>query len=191
MTCHQVQDYLAENLTSDGLEMTPETKAHLDACADCAAFYREMQSLTSELAPAGEFCLSEVESARMHRGLAEKINLTRRTEDRAARRKILALAPMALAVAAMVVLVIWQPWQKTVIGPTLSASEELQIEHLRADDIIPMFSNSDAELLPSVVDTSTATYLTGQVKPGQADDILDSLSADELKWLEKNLAMEM
>ncbi len=42
-----------------------------------------------------------------------------------------------------------------------------------------------------MVDQQAVTYLTDQVDPIQAEDILESATSDEINWLMKNYSMEM
>jgi hypothetical protein len=193
MKCREVQESLDQMFTVGGLELTPEMTAHLDSCPECREYYEDLVDLSKDLTPLAEISLSPVEVSRLEAGLEAGLDKAKPALSRPTDRKFInIMAPMALAAAAMVVLLLWSPWQNRLPQPISKAtSAEIQFENLDADDILPLLTSKDADLLPALVDEKTASYITEQIKPMQADEVLEKLTTDEVKWLNDNLSMEI
>lgn len=192
MKCREIQDNLNQMFTAGGLELSQDMHAHLEACPDCREYYQSLVTLNQALAPLSEIALTAEETARLNQSLAAAVAEADRRVPQPIIRKIFgAFAPLALAAAAVVVLLMWSPWQNYAIrsSQTMTA-DDLQFDNIKSDDIISL-TNGDTELLPTLVDEKTASYITEQVEPMQADEVLDKLSTDEVKWLNDNFSMEI
>jgi hypothetical protein len=193
MKCHEVQERLDQMFTIGGLELSPDIRVHLAGCPECREYHEDLRDLSQDLTPLAEISLSPAEVLRLEAGLEAGLEKAQPALSRPAGRRIInIMAPMALAAAAMVVLLLWSPWQNRLPQPISKVtSAEIQFDNLDADDILPLLTSKDADLLPALVDEKTASYITEQIKPMQADEVLEKLSTDEVKWLNDNLSMEI
>jgi hypothetical protein len=69
--------------------------------------------------------------------------------------------------------------------------DDFELTGTSVSDLAPLFVDNGGDLLPSMVDQQAVTYLTEQVDPAQAEDILESATSEEINWLMKNYSMEM
>jgi len=193
MKCRDIQDSLNQMFTFGGLDLSPGAQTHLETCPECREYYEDLVDLNQDLAPLTDIALTPEEAARLNTGLTAKIEKLESAASRSATRRIFTvLAPLSLAAAAVLALLLWSPWQHYVLQPTsTTVVGEFQFDKLKSDDILPLLTSNDADLLPALIDEKTASYITEQVKPMQADELLESLSKDEIKWLNDNLSMEI
>jgi hypothetical protein len=193
MNCKQIQDILQERFLATGVELPSEVQTHLEGCAECRSFHEELVALGSRLAPMAEITLTTEESIRLESALRKAMALT--TNDAAAfhpRRKRARIIRLATSIAAVVLLVAasvtidWSP-DKAIPHPL----DDLDLSGATIEDIAPLFINGESDLVPTVIDGESAFYLTQQVGPGQADDIFENVTSEELDWLMKNLSVEI
>ncbi len=193
MNCEQVKSWLTDNFTVTGIEATSEIAAHLDQCADCRAYAGELAALSAELTPLADISMTAIESAGVEAALDTAMR-TMAIPDRRSRRKknLFSIIRIATAVAAMILIV-------TVSFRTNSVDtsypiyniDDFELTGTSVQDLAPLFVNGNGDLLPSMVDQQAVNYLTDQVDPTQAEDILESATSEEINWLMKNYSMEM
>lgn len=191
MTCANIQILIDESFLTGGIKLSPEVKNHVDSCADCLNYLHEMKALGGKLNLINPIELTEAEADRMMANLSEKIKPRRI----AYRPNITSLIRSGLAAAAIIVIsFLARPNnEQTAINFTIEQYwEELQLANLHSDDLsILLINGDDSDYLPSLIDSSEASFLTSQISGGQADEILDDINSEELEWLAQHYAMEM
>jgi predicted anti-sigma-YlaC factor YlaD len=193
MNCRDIKEWLTDNFTATPLETTDEIAAHLDECPDCKAYFEGLLSLSAAIAPLADISMTDEESAR----LDEALNVAMQTAvvpDRQSRRKrtIFSIVRVATAIAAMflIVTVSFHTNSVDTTWPVYNI-DDFELTGTSVQDLAPLFVNDNGDLLPSMVDQQSATYLTDQIDPAQAEDILESETSEEIEWLMKNYSMEI
>jgi hypothetical protein len=193
MNCREVKEWLMDNLTAAGLETGGEVAAHLDECADCRSFYRELAALSMKLAPLAEISLTEAESVRLEDAVDAAMQTAAISGEKGRQqRRIFPIIRIAAAVAAMILIVIVSFRNNSVdISYPIFNIDDFELTGTSVQDLAPLFIDNGRDLLPSMIDAQSAEYLTDQVNPAQAEDILESATSEEIDWLMKNYSMEI
>ena len=193
MRCFEVKDILQENITSGGIELDSELRSHLDSCAGCREFLRELEQLSEGLLPLADFRLTPAEEA----GLEEMLDARLDSEPapiptQPREHKIFSIARIAMAAAAVLVLVVLSSGP-TRDNETAAVDDSVFIQYSMLDetDVASLIADDSEDLLPSLFDQSSAAYLASQLRPGQVDEILGTVSDEEMEWLEKNFSVEI
>lgn len=193
MKCHEAKEWLTDNFTSGRTETADEIAAHLDECADCRAYYEELLSISAALSPLEDISMTDAESARFEETLNAAIQAVA-LPDRQSRRKktISSVVRVATAIAAMflIVTVSFHTDSIDTARPVYNV-DDFELTGTSVQDLAPLFVDDNGDLLPSMVDQQSAAYLTDQVDPTQAEDILESATSEEIEWLMKNYSMEI
>jgi hypothetical protein len=193
MDCHRIQEYLEDNFLATGYELPAGIREHLDDCGECRSFYEEMLSLGEYLSPISDIAMTADETIRFETGLMEAIEAVDRPgKTYAPEKNIITVARMALAAAAVVVMILvsYNPDKPAGLA-ILNNSNAWQLAQISTEDMTPLLVNGGSEILPSVVDDQSAAYLTEQIQPWEADNILETMTSEELDWLQKNLTLEI
>ncbi len=193
MKCDHVKEWLTENFTVAGTPPAGDIAAHLDECAECRAYAEKLASLSADLSPLTEITLTAFESAGLEAALDTAMQTLAIPYRRSQRKKnIFAIFRIATAVAAMVLIVAVSFRTNSVdMAYPIYNVDDLELTGTSVQDLAPLFVNDNEDLLPSMVDQQAVTYLTDQVDPAQAADILESATSEEINWLMKNYSMEM
>jgi predicted anti-sigma-YlaC factor YlaD len=189
MNCEQVKNWLTDNFTVGGMETTGEIAAHLDECADCRAYAEELAALSAELAPLTDISMTAVESAELDAAM-QTIAIP---DGRIQRKKrLFSIVRIATAAAAMI-LIVMVSFRSNPVNSSypIYNVDDFELTGTSVSDLAPLFVDNGGDLLPSMVDQQAVTYLTEQVDPAQAEDILESATSEEINWLMKNYSMEM
>lgn len=193
MNCDHVKEWLTDNFTVSGIEPAGEIAAHLEQCAECRKYAESLAALSAGLSPVAELSMTETESGRLLEAV-EAIMQTAAIPNRLSRRKrnIFSVVRMATAVAAMILIVAVSFRSSSVdTSYPIYNLDDFELTGTSTQDLAPLFVNGSSDLLPSMVDQQAANYLTDQVDPAQAEDILESATSEEINWLMKNYSMEM
>ncbi len=193
MDCQKVKDFIRDNFMSTGYDLPRDITGHLDECTECRAYLEEMNILGAKLDPIAEISMSPEETIDFETGLNRAIEAADAEQSTyVPENRIFSLTRMALAAAAVLIMMAVSFNSDMTNGlAVLQNMDALQLSQVDTDDMAMMFVNGDSDLLPSLVEDESAAYLTDQIKPGQADDILDAVTAEELEWLMENLTMEI
>jgi len=193
MDCSRTREFLDENFLAGGYHLPPEVEAHIGDCPECRAAYQEMLALGETLEPLADITMTAEETARFETGLSQAIAETGpRRLSYVPENRIFSIARLALAAAAVLVMmaVAYNPDLPT--GLALFQTDDVwQPTNLETEDVALMYADGDTDLLPSPMDDQTADYLTEQLHPAQAEDLLESVTAEELEWLQQNLTLEI
>lgn len=193
MRCRECKDRMREQMTVAGREFTADLREHLDACPDCRAYAAELESLGDLLAPLDDIGLTADEAARLEGDLLASL------PDEPApipvhppEHRIFSLTRVLFAAAAvLLVMLISTNRTETPDVATDDGWDGLRLTQLDETDMASILFDSNVDLLPSLVDQSSAAYIYDQVQPGQVDDLFEGLSAEELSWLAENFTMEI
>ncbi|MCK5125057.1 MAG: hypothetical protein KAR42_02270 [candidate division Zixibacteria bacterium] len=193
MRCFEVKQILQENFTAAGVELEAEVKTHLDACVKCREYLQELNNMASALIPLDSFELTPEESLQLTNALdAQLIREPAPIPVQDRENRIFPIARILLSAAAVILMVILStsPTQDISIADT---DYEGVIEYSSLDDetMTSIFFDNDDDLLPSLFDQTSAAYLASQLRPGQVDDVFESITDEELAWLEKNFSLEI
>ncbi|MEZ5358649.1 MAG: hypothetical protein R3F48_07420 [Candidatus Zixiibacteriota bacterium] len=198
MTCTETREFLQDHFTSDGISLSEAVRGHIDSCVGCKAFYDELAGLGSTLAPLTELQLTAEEAAEMSAAISRQMTLTPmavpeiRTQ-RMKEGKIFSIARILLAAAAVFLMVVISssPTQydlKTAVVDEYSGIQYLSVNEY---DIAILLDDNANEILPSYVDQTSAAYLASQLQPGQVDYLIESLTDEDIAWIEANFAVEI
>jgi hypothetical protein len=193
MDCHRLREYLENNFLAAGYELPAGIKEHLEACSQCRAFYEEMLSLGEYLSPISDIAMTADETIRFETVLMEAIEAAEQArKNYVPEKNIFSVARMALAAAAIVVMMLVSYNHNRPSGlAILDNSNAWQLAQISTEDMTPLLVNDDSDIFPSVVDDQSAAYLTEQIQPWEADNILETATSEELDWLQKNLTLEI
>jgi predicted anti-sigma-YlaC factor YlaD len=193
MNCDYIKEWLTDNFTVAKIDPPDEIAAHLQQCPDCRAYAESLAALSAGLAPAAEMSMTEAESGMLLDAVDAAMQSVAVPERNARRkRRIFSIVRIATAVAAMVLIVMVSFRTNSVNSSyPLYNLDDFELTGTSAQDLAPLFVDGGSDLLPSMVDQQAVTYLTDQVDPIQAEDILESATSDEINWLIKNYSMEM
>lgn len=191
MNCSEIQKQIDEGVTIAGLEISPEIQTHLESCPGCHAYAGQLEVLATTLEPLSQIMLTGEEVTLIEAGLNRRIDEAPVVRGFSFRLRLVTV-PLAVAAAVILLFMFWSPANHWIETPTFtSIDDEWSLDAISSEDVMTTLSNGNGDLLPSFIDTKTAAYLTGQMEPGQADDILDGVSDAEMEWLEKNLSLEI
>lgn len=193
MDCSRIQEYLDENFLAGGYHLSVAIEEHIGKCPECKAAYEEMLALSRTLDPLVNIAMTADEAARfeskMARAMAE-IDYVK--PSYAPENRFFSIARLALAAAAVLIImaVTRDPDFSTGLA-ILQNADTWQSSRLETEDMALLFANGDSDLLPSPMDDQAVDYLTDQIQPAQAESILESVTAEELEWLQENLTLEI
>ena len=193
MDCQKVKEFIRDNFVLSGYDLPPDISGHLDQCSECRGEWEAMNILGEKLHSLSEISMSREETANLEAGLNRALAaMDARPSSYAPEARIFSLARMALAAAAVLIMmaVSFGPDMPSGLA-VLQNMDALQLSQVETDDMAMLLVNGESDMLPSLVDEESATYLTTQVKPGQVDDILETATPEELEWLMENLSMEI
>ncbi len=193
MKCFEVTEWLEENFTSERMELTSDISAHLDSCESCREFYSELVTLEEALLPLVDISLTPEESTQLSDSLESALG-----QEPAAipvqpsESNIFSISRIIFAAAAVLVMVFLSS-SPTQIDITVTAEnyDNMQYSSLDDYDMASIITDSDEDLLPSLFDQTSAAYLASQLQPGQVDDILETLTDDDIVWLAQNYGVEI
>lgn len=193
MDCHRIKEFLQENFLATGYDFPAEVMEHLDGCPDCRAYYEELVSLGEKLDPISEISMTPEESMRFESELMPALEaVDPAPTSYVAEGRIFSIARLALAAAAVLVMMVVSNNPDISSGlAILQNVDELQLSQVDDEDMALLFSNGDSDFIPSLFEEESATYITNQLQPGQADNILETISPEELEWLMENLTLEI
>ncbi len=193
MKCEQVQDWLIEHITAAGVKPAGDIDAHLETCQSCRGYYRELLALSDSLEPLKDISMTADESTELASRVTAAIsdagtwNTYLRPE-----RKIYTVARAAAAIVAMILIVLISSGKQTTdeTSPPYSI-DDFDLSYTSVEDLAPLFVNGEQDYLPSLVDEEKAAYLTDQVLPAEAEEILESATGEEIEWLMANYSLEI
>jgi hypothetical protein len=106
--------------------------------------------------------------------------------------RIFSLARLALAAAAILIMMITSYNPDFPATPALvEGVDQWKPTGIETEDVAIMFANGESDLLTPVLDDESVSCLTRGLQPGQAEDILESVTPEELNWLLENITMEI
>lgn len=180
-------------MTVAGRELTADLREHMDACPACRAYAAELESLAELLAPLDDIALTPDEAAHLEVDLLESLpDEPAPIPVQPSEHRIFSLTRVLFAAAAVLVMMLISTNRTET--PDVAGDdgwEALQLTQLDQMDMASILFDSNIDILPSLVDQSSAAYIYDQVQPGQVDDIFEKLSAEELAWLAENFTMEI
>ncbi|MCP4566351.1 MAG: hypothetical protein GY841_02090 [FCB group bacterium] len=189
MNCQRVHDALDDGFTSAGIDVAADVHVHLEACAECKAYYDELTAMVELLHPLDNLELTPNESSTLMAGLEKAAERTDR--KRPVYQWAAAILRPAMAVA-MVMIIMFSA------GPNLPGllvldadMENLEFSQTETEEILSYMINDNVDLVPELIDPGDAAYITGQVTSAQAEDIFDDLSTEEINWLMDNFTLEI
>jgi|GEM_PF-5333961 len=185
MTCDKIKNYLREHFGLPEGNIPPEIKAHLDSCSDCRDYHNSLYQLEAQLQPLGDITMTGEESSHLQNRLA-----TAMKENNMAvpAKRVFAWRLATIAVMVFVMVMVFNNRQ-TQTPSSYDDLEQLSLSNVNVDQIDSLFA--DDNLLPVLLEPATATYVVAQVPPGQADNLLENVSKEELEWLASNFKMEI
>lgn len=193
MNCERVTNYLEENFVATGFDLPDDIREHIDACDRCRAYFGELVSLGDILEPMADIALTPDEVIRLNADLDRSIDAAETSRSSyTSESRIFTLTRLAMAAAAvMLIMMVSLNGEFRSGSGLLQDIEELSIGSVESENLAGLFTNGDVEALPSLVEGDSASYITGQVQPGQADEIFETLTREELEWLMENLSVEI
>jgi len=193
MRCTQVKERLIEQITAAGIQPPGNIQDHLDACDDCRVYYRELSLLSESLLPLDDISMTAEESAKLEAAVGAVIGSGGRWNTcLKPEKKMYAIVRAAAAMAALVLIVLVVSGKQTADeAMPMYSIDEFDLSHTSAEDMAPLFVNGDQDYLPSLVDEEKAAYLTDQVYPAEAEEILESATTEEIEWLMENYSLEI
>lgn len=193
MNCRQIQQWLESELTSAGIKPGQDIRRHLDGCPECRFQYEGLLALRGQLAPLGTLTLTSAEADQIMTNLSA--GMTASTERQAGESIALtwlrSLVRPALAAAALLVIALAGASQPPVAPVVSHEFQDLQLTQSPRVDILSLLTDGDEDGLPTLVDQSSAAYITARVNPAQAAGILDSLSRQEIEYLVEHVSLEL
>jgi hypothetical protein len=170
-----------------------EAKAILDENLTATGFTDHTKRLTDLFDPLKDITLTDTESAvlegRLHHAVDEADSLD---APYSRKNKISSITRLVFSAAAALVIMLISfnndPPAQLAINQRFN---EIQLTQLSDNEILQLLMNGDADLLPSIVDQNSASYLTDQISPGQAEDIFETATTEELEWLLSNFNLEI
>lgn len=197
MNCSETREFLQIHFTAGGIDLDESVREHLDACPRCKAFYENLSELGSTLAPLADMRLTDEETVEMNAAINRRMAFEPKENTpvgaaRPRKQKIFSIARIMLAAAAVVFMIVISS-SPTRIKETAAVDDYSGIEYISISDydVALLLEDSGVELLPSYIDQASAAYLASQLQPGQVDDLIESLSEEDISWIEENFAVEI
>jgi hypothetical protein len=192
MNCRHVEKWMNDNITSSGIELPDEIRNHVDSCDKCRAYYRELLGLLEKLDGLNSIMLTADESSQLIRKIETAIDHSAQPDSKQSLiRWIATIARPALAVAAVLIITLFSTPHLPTDSTVSQEMEEVLPSRTGQENLLQLLLNGDLDYLSSLLDQSSISYITDQVKPGQVDDILNDISAEEMEWLMENLKVEI
>lgn len=187
MTCDKIKKDLMEHFSLSDDAVSLEVLAHLDSCSDCRDYHNSLYQLRTQLSPLGDITLTAEESSRLRNCLIAAVAGDNMSAP--ARR----VSVWRLTATAMIVLVmVFMFSNRLPQAPgNYDDFEQLSLRNVDVDQIDSLFADTDANPLPTLLEPAVATYVVTQVQPGQADNLFENVSKEELDWLASNFKMEI
>lgn len=187
MTCVQAKRMMDESFLAGGCHLPPEVEDHLGTCPECRAYYAQLQALGDTLAPLAGIALTPEEEAQLWAAVEGAAGADVSQEFSSGKTRLFSFTRVLVTVAAVFVLMVIFLKSDIPESPAFVFDvDDLQLTRVEIDDIAPLFVDGDSDLLPSLVDDESAGYLIQRIEPGQADDILEGITAEEIQWLTEN-----
>lgn len=192
MNCRRVKEWLDGDITSSGIELPDEIRKHVDSCGECRAYYQELLGLREKLGGLDNITLTADESDQLIRKIETAIDHSAQSDSkRSLVRWIVTIARPALAVVAVLIITMFSTRHLPTDLTVTQEIEEILPSRTGQENFLQLLLNGDIDYLSSLLDQSSISYITDQVKPGQVDDILNGISAEEMEWLMENLKLEI
>jgi len=193
MNCRQIQQWLESELTSAGIEPGEDIRQHLDACPECRFQYEGLLALHGRLAPLGVLTLTSIEADQIMAKLSAGMAASPRGQagESIALTWLRSLVRPTLAAAALLVIALAGSSQLPVAPVVSREFQDLQLTQSPGFDLLSFLTGGDEDGLPTLVDQSSAAYITASVNPAQAAGILDSLSQQEIEYLVEHVSLEL
>jgi len=193
MDCSRIKEFLDENFLAGGYQLPSAIEEHIGNCPECKAAYNEMLALGETLGPLADISMTRDEAARFELGMSRVLaEIDIPGPSYVPENRIFSIARLALAAAAVLVMmaVTYNPELPSDLA-ILQNGDIWQTSRPETEDMARLFASDDTDLLPSPMDDQAANYLTDQIQPAQAEGILESVTAEELEWLQENLTLEI
>lgn len=188
MNCRKVQDELRENFDSSGRDLPSDFQTHLDGCPQCRAYAAELHTVSESLKSLGDLALTAEEVRRLEEGLAKGLlSEPAPIPVQKKERRLFPILRLAAVVAFIVLLAVHI--EEPPGPPEESMLSEITLDNIDPEILARMFYESGDLEDAAIIDRSLAGYITSQVGYGQADDIFDDLTEEELLWLSEHYTM--
>jgi predicted anti-sigma-YlaC factor YlaD len=177
MSCQQFREEI--ELTVGCSDASSTLRAHLEICAECRDYFEQLSALAAIVSDESSFDLTEAEQMRLISGIESGTVPARKTE-------IVSLRWVRYAGAAAVVVL-------SFVGVTGYMQGWFGGPRVGVDSLATVTLKSDTVAATDTTYSSTALvdeYLSGAVSSsddlflGASGSVLDSLSEDEVKYLE-------
>jgi hypothetical protein len=190
MNCARVTNFLEENFVSTGFDLPEEVQEHVDDCVRCRAYFKKLVSLGEKLEPMSDMAMTADEAARVHAGLDRALEAVKSPlSSYIPENKIFTITRLAMAAAAVLLMMMVSLNGDFPSGTGLLQDiDDFELNSFETEDLAGLF---DTDAIPSLIEGDSASYITDQIRPGQADDILETLTPEELEWLMDNLSVEI
>lgn len=192
MNCRDFQNRLHLAVTSDGVRLDEETKAHIVSCSACREYYEALVAFAGEAMVSAPEGLTSEESERLAAGIERAIAGTPQIAARLTFIQVWHWAVRPVAAAALILLVGLMPGSR--MTSTQNSDQQLQVMSMteaEKTDALPLLLNGDIDQISRLLDQTSAAYITSQVHPSQVEDILDNTSTEELEYMLTTLSAEI
>jgi hypothetical protein len=180
MTCRECRDEL--ELWVGQSELPPGIASHIESCPDCKAYWDELRGLAVSVANDTAFQVTSAQASRIKAGIERRMQSEQSTT-------ITSLHWLRVAAVAASVIIVtgigitgyranWFGHSVSTPNTTAVAVADTQTGNVAAEDVSEGLSDIDLSALESAVDSTTTL-----------DDatVLDSLSDEQIQYLESNL----
>jgi len=197
MNCREIQEQIDIGLLSTGIEITDDIRMHLDTCDECRAYHAEMMALGKQFQALDNITMTPEESAQLLGNLEHVYDQTLYPSAVSPGLSSIIrgwLTPLVRpAIAAAFVLVIALTSGDGMFNDMVASTkiDNLQMATIPDEQIVNDLVSQNSSLISDAWDDETASYITQQVEPDQAADILDNLTAEEFEYLMDNYSMEI
>lgn len=192
MNCRDFQNRLHLAVTSDGVRLDEETKAHIASCPDCREYYEALVAFAGDAKATATESLTSEEAERLTNGIARAIADVPQIATKKTVTQLWHWAIRPVAAAALILLVGLMPGSR--MSSTQNSDQQLQVMSMteaEKTDALPLLLNGDIDQISRLLDQTSAAYITDQVRPSQVEDILDDTSTEELEYMLTTLSAEI
>ncbi|MDD4052203.1 MAG: hypothetical protein PHR28_09950 [candidate division Zixibacteria bacterium] len=192
MNCRDFQSRLDTVMTSDGVKPDEETRAHIESCETCREYHEALIAFVGDAGVLAPESLTAEEAEKLIVGVRREIASVPQVATETSIVHLWHWAIRPVAAAALILMVALMPGSR--VTSTRSSDQRLQVMSMTEaenSDVMPQFLNGDIDQISRLLDTTSAMYITNQVHPAQAEDILDNTSTEELEYMLTNLSAEI
>ncbi len=194
MNRREWEQYIAAAVTADGIELTPELRRVIETDPEAKAYYDELLLLSGRFTPLRHIAITADESESLLAGIEAEIETVASVTPSFAWSGLLKLLwQPAMAAVLLLIIVLLPQMQKSpeIANVAVTNTVTSVTTDIGETELALLLSDNEVESLSYLLDESTQSYITSQVEPGQAGDIFEQLSDEELQYLAENFTLEM